>query len=56
MIYWLGKVKDINTQVVLSNEHQDYKWLKLDEAIVLGKYKEMTDVLIQCDNYIKNNK
>lgn len=55
VIYWLAELINPNTQVKLSDEHQDMKWLPFKEACEIGKYKEMKDLLTFCDNYIKSN-
>jgi bis(5'-nucleosidyl)-tetraphosphatase len=31
--YWLAYLKDPQTPIKLSHEHQDYKWLNAEEAI-----------------------
>ncbi|XP_074851956.1 bis(5'-nucleosyl)-tetraphosphatase [asymmetrical] [Carettochelys insculpta] len=41
VIYWLAEMKDYNTEIKLSDEHQAYCWLKLEEACKCAKYTEM---------------
>ncbi|KAK3588630.1 hypothetical protein CHS0354_021498 [Potamilus streckersoni] len=53
VIYWLSELKDPNTPVTLSDEHQSYKWLKLEDAVQFAKYPEMRKVLKDADNYIQ---
>ncbi|XP_004392256.1 PREDICTED: bis(5'-nucleosyl)-tetraphosphatase [asymmetrical] [Odobenus rosmarus divergens] len=45
VIYWLAEVKDYNVEIRLSQEHQAYRWLGLDEACQLAQFKEMQAVL-----------
>ncbi|XP_019665992.1 bis(5'-nucleosyl)-tetraphosphatase [asymmetrical] isoform X2 [Ailuropoda melanoleuca] len=45
VIYWLAEVKDYNVEIRLSQEHQAYRWLGLDEACQLAKFKEMKAAL-----------
>lgn len=51
--YWLAQLKDNGTEVKLSKEHQDYKWAILGEALELGEYKEMKELLFKYDEYIR---
>ncbi|MCL4124728.1 UNVERIFIED_CONTAM: hypothetical protein GTU68_066372 [Idotea baltica] len=46
VVYWLAELKNPSRSVTLSDEHQEYRWLPLEEAKVLAKYKEMA-VLLQ---------
>jgi bis(5'-nucleosidyl)-tetraphosphatase len=55
VVYWLAKLNDPETQVKLSHEHQDYKWLKLDDAIAYAKYEDMQKVFKQVDEFIQTN-
>jgi len=50
--YWLARLINPETPVVLSNEHQDYKWLPLVEAKHLASYPEMQELLDDCENYL----
>lgn len=55
VVYWLAQLVNPNATVQLSNEHQDYKWLQLDEACAYGKYEDMQRMLRNFDDYIKKN-
>jgi len=48
----LARLINPETPVVLSNEHQDYKWLPLVEAKHLASYPEMQELLDDCENYL----
>lgn len=41
VIYWLAEMNDYNTEIKLSDEHQAFRWLKLEEACRCARYKEM---------------
>lgn len=45
VIYWLAEVKDYDVEIRLSHEHQDYRWLGLDEACQLAQFTEMKAAL-----------
>lgn len=32
VIYWLAELKDYDTPIQLSSEHQDFKWLTIEDA------------------------
>lgn len=53
--YWLAEVIDPNVNVKLSDEHQDYKWLNLEDACKYGKYVDMQEMLKFFDNYIQTH-
>jgi 8-oxo-dGTP pyrophosphatase MutT (NUDIX family) len=55
VVYWLAKVNDPNVSVVMSNEHQDFKWLALSEACKITVYEEMTRVLTEAERLINEN-
>ncbi|XP_069482943.1 bis(5'-nucleosyl)-tetraphosphatase [asymmetrical] [Ambystoma mexicanum] len=52
VIYWLAELKDYNTEVKLSCEHQDFRWLKLQEACKLAQYPEMQDALNKAHQFL----
>lgn len=51
--YWLAKLLSNETEVKLSDEHQDLKWLGLAEACKLSGYQDMQNALKQCDEKIQ---
>ena len=54
-IYWLAKLIDPATNLVkLSDEHQDFKWVQLNEAQELVTFKDMQKALKDCSEYIEN--
>ena len=46
---------DPNTRIILSDEHQDFKWLKLSDACDIVGYDEMKRVLNLAEDYILKN-
>lgn len=55
VVYWLAELINSNAAVRLSEEHQDFKWLELEEACTLGSFKEMQELLRFCDDFIKKS-
>jgi bis(5'-nucleosidyl)-tetraphosphatase len=53
--YYLARLKNIQQQVILSNEHQNSSWSNLDDACELVKYAEMQQVLRKADEFIRDN-
>jgi len=52
--YWLAYLINPNTPVILSHEHQDFKWLPLLEAKKQAVYPEMQELLDECELYLTN--
>lgn len=52
VIYWLAEIKDHNTEIKLSDEHQDFRWLNLEEACKLAQYKDMQAVLRDAQQFL----
>lgn len=55
VIYWLAELINSNKDARLSEEHQDFKWLPIEEACTLSQYLEMQDALKKCHKYILEN-
>lgn len=45
VIYWLAEVRDFDVEICLSQEHQAYRWLGLEEACQLAQFDEMKATL-----------
>ncbi|KAL1777416.1 bis5' [Sigmodon hispidus] len=45
VIYWLAEVKNYDVEICLSQEHQAYRWLGLEEACQLAQFSEMKATL-----------
>ncbi|XP_011494250.1 PREDICTED: bis(5'-nucleosyl)-tetraphosphatase [asymmetrical] isoform X2 [Ceratosolen solmsi marchali] len=55
VVYWLAEILNKNKEVTLSHEHQDFKWLTLEDACNLAVYPEMQNILKYFDKYISEN-
>jgi len=53
VVYWLAELRDPNTPVVLSHEHQDYKWLNLESAVSLAGYADLQQTLREASLFIE---
>lgn len=53
VLYWLAELRDPNTRVILSDEHRDYRWARLQEACELAKYKDLQDTLQAAQRYLE---
>ncbi|KAM3937536.1 bis(5'-nucleosyl)-tetraphosphatase [asymmetrical] isoform 2-T2 [Leptodactylus fuscus] len=56
VIYWLGELKDRNAQVKLSDEHQDYRWLRLQEACAYVGYQDLQETLNEAYQFLQGQK
>ncbi|XP_061071927.1 bis(5'-nucleosyl)-tetraphosphatase [asymmetrical] [Conger conger] len=52
VLYWLAELRDPDTAVVLSEEHQDYRWAGLEEACSLARYREMQGTLRDAQRFL----
>lgn len=53
VLYWLAELRDPETALTLSDEHQDYRWARLEEACTLAQYKDMQDTLTAAQRYLE---
>ncbi|XP_022826592.1 bis(5'-nucleosyl)-tetraphosphatase [asymmetrical] [Spodoptera litura] len=54
VVYWLAKLKNPETKVQLSDEHQDLKWLSLREAQEIAGYEDMKALLLEFNEKAKD--
>ncbi|KAJ8717388.1 hypothetical protein PYW08_005787 [Mythimna loreyi] len=47
VVYWLAKLKNPETKVILSDESQDLKWLPLKEAQDISGFDDMKQLLLE---------
>ena len=47
--YWCAELIDFNRKPILSEEHQDFKWLALQEAKQQSGYKDFNECLDKCE-------
>ncbi|XP_011642866.1 bis(5'-nucleosyl)-tetraphosphatase [asymmetrical] [Pogonomyrmex barbatus] len=52
VIYWLAELLNPEKPVTLSNEHQAFDWLPLNEACDRARYDEMRKALKEFDEYV----
>ncbi len=55
VIYWLAKLSNPITAVRLSEEHRDFRWVKLEEACQLAEYPDLQSLLRECETFLKSN-
>lgn len=53
VLYWLAELRDPGTAVTLSDEHQDYRWARLEEACTLAGYKDLQDTLRAAQRHLE---
>ncbi|XP_060898220.1 bis(5'-nucleosyl)-tetraphosphatase [asymmetrical] [Labrus mixtus] len=53
VLYWLAELKDPGTALTLSDEHQDYRWSRLEDACTLAGYKDLQDTLRAAQRYLE---
>ncbi|KAJ8717389.1 hypothetical protein PYW08_005788 [Mythimna loreyi] len=53
VVYWLAKLKSPETKVILSDEHQDLKWLPLKEAQDISGFDDMKQLLLEFNEKAK---
>ena len=55
--YWLAELKDPSTPVKLSNEHQDFKWLNLQQACDhIPQFINQQEMLKETEEYLQTHK
>ena len=52
VVYWLSQLTDPADKVVMSEEHQDFKWLKLEAACTLAKFPDQIELLKEAETFI----
>nr|XP_030113701.1 bis(5'-nucleosyl)-tetraphosphatase [asymmetrical] isoform X1 [Taeniopygia guttata] len=52
VVYWLAELKDCNTEIKLSEEHQAFQWLKLEDACKFAEYEDMQAVLKEVHQFL----
>lgn len=53
VVYRLAELRDPDTPVTLSDEHQDYRWVPLKEACTLAQFTDMQDTLKAAQKYLE---
>ena len=52
--YWCAEMVDLKTEITMSDEHQNFKWLQLDEAKQLSGFNDFNECLDTCEEKIKS--
>uniref|UniRef100_A0A8D2MNH4 Bis(5'-nucleosyl)-tetraphosphatase [asymmetrical] n=2 Tax=Zonotrichia albicollis TaxID=44394 RepID=A0A8D2MNH4_ZONAL len=52
VVYWLAEMKDCNTEIKLSEEHQAFRWLKLEDACKFAEYEDMQAMLKEVHQFL----
>ncbi|NXI00930.1 AP4A tetraphosphatase, partial [Pachycephala philippinensis] len=52
VVYWLAEMKDCNTEIKLSEEHQAFQWLKLEDACKFAEYEDMQATLKEAHQFL----
>lgn len=55
VLYWLAELRDPAMSVTLSEEHQDYRWARLDEACTLARYQDLQETLRDAQQYLETS-
>lgn len=50
--YWLAELVDPDTVIKLSDEHQDHKWLRLQDACTYAKHLDLQNMFRQYEGYL----
>lgn len=53
VVYRLAELRDPDTPVTLSDEHQDYRWVPLKEACTLAQFTDMQETLKAAQKYLE---
>ncbi|CAG0914472.1 unnamed protein product [Notodromas monacha] len=53
VIYWLAKLRNPTTPVILSEEHRAFQWLGLSAAKEVGGFGEMKQLLEEAEIYLR---
>lgn len=54
-VYLLAELMKPDTEIKLSDEHQDFKWVSLDKACELVKHQTLQEVLKECSAFVQQN-
>lgn len=54
-VYLLAELMKPDTEIKLSDEHQDFKWVSLDKACELVEHQTLQEVLKECSAFVQQN-
>ena len=52
--YWCAEMVNLKTEITMSDEHQNFKWLQLNEAKQLSGFHDFNECLDTCEEKIKS--
>lgn len=52
VVYWLAEVIDPEAKVVLSDEHQNFKWLPIGDIVKVSNFSDLNKALEEADDFI----
>ncbi|KAK7507331.1 hypothetical protein BaRGS_00001266 [Batillaria attramentaria] len=55
VVFWLSELVDPQAEIILSDEHTDFKWLPLDEACRLLQFEDMQKAVRDADKFISTS-
>ncbi|XP_073409271.1 bis(5'-nucleosyl)-tetraphosphatase [asymmetrical] isoform X2 [Dendrobates tinctorius] len=55
VVYWLGELEDRSVSVKLSHEHQDFRWLRLQEACAYSGFQDMQEALNEAYQFLQSH-
>jgi len=56
VVYWLAELTNGETPIRLSDEHREFKWLRLEEAKDLVRYPDLQATLDECQRFLQRPK
>uniref|UniRef100_A0A914VSP1 Bis(5'-nucleosyl)-tetraphosphatase [asymmetrical] n=1 Tax=Plectus sambesii TaxID=2011161 RepID=A0A914VSP1_9BILA len=54
--WWLAELVDSSAQVVISHEHDSFKWLPLEEAVTIVAYDELKSLLRSAEQFLRSRR
>uniref|UniRef100_A0A914VU61 Bis(5'-nucleosyl)-tetraphosphatase [asymmetrical] n=1 Tax=Plectus sambesii TaxID=2011161 RepID=A0A914VU61_9BILA len=54
--WWLAELVDSSAQVVISHEHDSFKWLPLEEAVTIAAFDEMSPLLRSAEQFLQSKR
>lgn len=55
VVYWLAELLNSDKSIELSEEHQAYQWLSIEDACSVVKYSDIQSMLRNLNEYIHQN-
>jgi len=52
VVYWLAELTNQNAQIVISDEHREFRWVDLAQAKALVRYPDLQNTLQECHQFL----